>query len=269
MVFGDELASIYSPLSDKWSVPTQVTVKTTLNMRSVVHARGKVYMFGGNEYPTAFIWFSVEDGQWHNKIEDQPNYQMSTSYYDGDKLIYMVTCADKINPKVSRVQSFNIDTQQFNHIGDLPTYLEGSDLYVRCNQLIFVDGWTINANERLEIVFFNLTTLVHERSYPLPWTVRTSCYDGVDTLYLVADDCEFISVSLSTGQLRDLAPSPVKPNPFVLTCGPQRGALYYCKGANKNYQYSIKLNQWIHISDSPLGLGAEAICLLSDRQFKR
>ncbi|GAM23309.1 hypothetical protein SAMD00019534_064840 [Acytostelium subglobosum LB1] len=117
LVISKESMSIYSPMSDTWSLLDDKPMKWDTTLTSV-YVRGKVYMFSGNEEPSAFAWYSLDDGQWHNyDIKDASRYIESTSFFDGDKLIYIFTTDHN---EETWIYTFNIESQQFFCIGMLP-----------------------------------------------------------------------------------------------------------------------------------------------------
>ncbi|GAM23310.1 hypothetical protein SAMD00019534_064850 [Acytostelium subglobosum LB1] len=273
MVISEATISIYSPFSDTWSLLDHKPKKWETSLTSV-YARGKVYLFSGNEEPSTFAWYSLDDGQWYNYdiLEDNSDDYEAASYYDGDKLIYIATTDDEDE---SWIYTFNIETQQFSCIGQLPMYCDSRYHFVINNQLIFVDA-VLNRKDEEDssqtVEFFNLATLQIEKSYPLPWPVNTCCFDGKDILYMLSMVGEFLSISLVTGKITHRAspPGPVETN--TLSCGPEKGTLILLQGPNKNFRYSIRKNEWTCIADNIDLFDRDENFIplvLSDRPFRR
>ncbi|GAM25417.1 hypothetical protein SAMD00019534_085920 [Acytostelium subglobosum LB1] len=160
--------------------------------------------------------------------------------YDGDRHIYLVggfLIDGETNQRsiIERVDRFNIDTQQFDHVGAL-AIVTSTEIFFH-NNLIYVVGaeglHTFNVLSRETLEFLKFDTLV-----PI-----CSCFDGADNIYIMSKDT-FTRFTLSTKQSVQLSMGP-KPNKNqVIFYDGHRGLIFSFGNRSKSHQYSISDNEW-------------------------
>ncbi|GAM23311.1 hypothetical protein SAMD00019534_064860 [Acytostelium subglobosum LB1] len=271
IILAEDSISFYSPLSKTWSVINHQHIPWSI-LTTAVCANDLIFLFDGYDRPSIHTWFNLKRGEWERIIEKTSDYIKSSSSFDGGEMVYMlIDCVDDDNDQeqVSKVYRFNINEQKYDDLGNLPIYLARPQLYFQDNELICVDGITPEGQQSKSISVFNLTTKLLVRQVSLPWSVTSCCHDGNDLLYMLSEEGQFISVSMTTWKTTELAPLPFNEDVArnELCRGPQRGSLYYLQlNDDHNYRYSIRLNEWtkLDINDPVTRPNGNFVLLVSE-----
>ncbi|GAM25753.1 hypothetical protein SAMD00019534_089280 [Acytostelium subglobosum LB1] len=241
--------SLYSLEAAKWTT-IKSAFKRSLNgvTTSVVYARGSVYVFGGRKSQTSYSRYSLSEKQCYQaEMTGISGSSMISVCYDGDKHIYLVGGYDEDNGQVlDRVDSFNIDTQEFKQVGHLPvgvtmtcTYFHDDRVHVQASgRLLSFDAHTGNTDVLLPDMGTD--------------SFDPCCFDGVDNMYILAKD-SLIKFTLSNKQSIKLAKCPIdRPQGDIhrIIYDTRISSIMYLGGTGKNYQYSIKDEQWVQIPDN-------------------
>ncbi|GAM21796.1 hypothetical protein SAMD00019534_049710 [Acytostelium subglobosum LB1] len=267
MCIRSETYSFFSPMTNTWTVHEYEGDEYSGDLyTAAVYARGNAYIFGTNGDDT-YSRFSLADRQWHfeNKIEGgvKGGYYIST-VYDGDKTIYLVGGINKATE--NRVDTFNIETKQFQHLATLKNAIATSNLILHSNILYCFGGFNLEDT----YLIYNLVTK-EETIVNLPSRIDTFAYDGQDKVYIMfARGRQFTSMSLSTKRQSDLTPPPIKPDldfqseggvddgvdefgpqiNILCRCTSEPNTLLFLQGTDYNYRYSIKRDKWTKINDN-------------------
>ncbi|GAM23051.1 hypothetical protein SAMD00019534_062260, partial [Acytostelium subglobosum LB1] len=243
--------SMYSLATTKWQSIGNVFDRTFSGVyTSVVHARGHVYVFGGLDAPTTYSRYSLADQLCqHTTIADVSGGQSISACYDGDRLIYLV--GGSINNRyLDRVDVFDIDTQRFRHVGQLPYGLTFPQTYFYNDTIIVVCGAITGILEHTDILSFNIYTKttavlfkdVHRTNFV------TSCFDDDDNIYVLSKT-SFMRYTLSTKQVSKLMMGPT----YCYLCRIEYDDLFgivYVGGGGNNYRYSLQDDKWTRINDN-------------------
>ncbi|GAM24718.1 hypothetical protein SAMD00019534_078930 [Acytostelium subglobosum LB1] len=256
--FYNDSCSILDVDTGEWTVINDRCTPRVGIFKSVVYARGNVYVFGGDHTPNTYSRFSLAELKWHNDLEITgiDGGANIGACYDGDNLIYLV--GGYYNDRMlDRVDCFNIDTQQFATVGRLSVTTRVPYTFVNNNRLFIVGGYVdVQCRVTLtDILVFDLArkkcdTFIKTNFRPdesiLP------CYDGKDSIFIVGDETTTM-VSLS----KKLALTSVSIHTGYdnsLTClFTQSRGLVLLNGDGDNFIYSILQSQWIPLEgDDPL-----------------
>ncbi|GAM24695.1 hypothetical protein SAMD00019534_078700 [Acytostelium subglobosum LB1] len=195
--------SILSLDTGEWTVINDKCTPRERIFRSVVYARGNVYVFGGQGSADTYSRFSLIDQKWHNDLEiiGVDGGESISTCYDGDKLIYLVGGFHN-DKMLDRIDCFNIDTQQFSSVGRLSVPTRASHSFFRLGMIVIVGGY-VDAEYKVslkDILEFNSVTKICHVSLEtefLPNEPIHSCYDGLDHLFMMGDKSTLL-VDLST-----------------------------------------------------------------------
>ncbi|GAM22064.1 hypothetical protein SAMD00019534_052390 [Acytostelium subglobosum LB1] len=280
MCIGQDSYSLFNPISNEW---THVRDEGNKNIEylfmSTVYARGRVYLFGGGINDEAeqalYSRFNLDSRRWdlQQSIDNVSGGYTIASCYDGNQLIYLVGGISG-STYLTRVDSFNIDTQQFTHVGDLNQELTATYLVHHDNILYCIGGRSKDNPLSGKCIYtFNLTTK-EQTTVDLPTYVTSYCHDGRGMLYLYSK--AFNRMSLSTMELVTLATPPHCPlrmnNMVYSSTSPSREeTILLLQGHDFNFRYSIKHNEWTKINDNdPISKRDEhGMCVLYDKPIKQ
>ncbi|GAM22097.1 hypothetical protein SAMD00019534_052720 [Acytostelium subglobosum LB1] len=196
--------SLFSPTTHTWTLFEQEHEDVIVSNRGFAHvyARGNIYLFGGFKNATTYSRFSLADRKWHHQNQmvgvddDMEGRENIGLCYNGDQLIYLVGGTEPDGTLSSRIDSFNIDTQRYTHIGDLIGGITHAFVALRNNVLHCIqlasddddddDDDNINYQEII-IYSYDLITnkLAQEYRFPAKPCV-SAVYDGDDKFHLFA-----------------------------------------------------------------------------------
>ncbi|GAM24694.1 hypothetical protein SAMD00019534_078690 [Acytostelium subglobosum LB1] len=201
--FWKDSCSMLSLDTGEWTVINDKCTPRKRISRSVVYARGNVYVFGGQGSPSTYSRFSLIDQKWNNDLEiiGVDGGESISTCYDGDKRIYLVGGFhnDKL---LDRVDCFNIDTQQFSSVGRLSVPTRASHSFIHNNRIIVVGGHVdVEGNVSLtDILEYNIATKECVVSLEIdinPDEAIDACYDGVDNVIIMGGDESTLLVDMS------------------------------------------------------------------------
>ncbi|GAM22475.1 hypothetical protein SAMD00019534_056500 [Acytostelium subglobosum LB1] len=260
---------VFSLDTFKWK-PYQNVFQNVLSMRvdnptlSTVYARGHIYQFGGDFTPTRYIRLSLADKSCYDgKIVGVNGGYYISSCFDGDKYIYLVGGIMDYK-RLNRVDRFNIDTHQFEHVCQLQTPLVNDKGGLHChknNKLYMVNKLN---DSGYQVKTFDLLT--HAQVFLLEVTSNGSqyqndCFDGIDNIYIKTSSA-FHRITLSSKQKTILAKCPASNNNLLYD--PTLGRIFSIGGKNDNYQYSVQNDKWVLIKDNGrMKTRVAPFCLLS------
>ncbi|GAM24719.1 hypothetical protein SAMD00019534_078940 [Acytostelium subglobosum LB1] len=182
--------SMLSLDTGEWTVIDDKCTPRERIFRSVVYARGNVYVFGGEGSANTYSRFSLIDQKWHNDLEiiGVDGGESISTCYDGNKLIYLVGGFhnDKL---LDRIDCFNIDTQQFSTVGRLTFGTRASHSIIYKNKIIVSGGYVdVECEVSLtDILTFQLDKKICYQFLKTGFNgdmVTQSCYDGRDYLFM-------------------------------------------------------------------------------------
>ncbi|GAM21861.1 hypothetical protein SAMD00019534_050360 [Acytostelium subglobosum LB1] len=216
MVYKTDEYSLFSPMTNTWTVIKEGGIYNGA-YHSAVYAHGYIYMFGGQKDDlTKYCRFSIATREWQRNI---PIVGVSGgtfihTCYDGDRHIYLIGGEDdECIGALTRLASFNIDTQQFTHVGDFNLSLYPDTTIIYSNVIYaFIDS---EDKERIHIQSFNVITKQQDEYALMPGR------NGSDVF-----------------------------NDILCRCTSEPGTLMLLNGKDMNYQYSIKLDEWSKINDN-------------------
>ncbi|GAM19721.1 hypothetical protein SAMD00019534_028960, partial [Acytostelium subglobosum LB1] len=249
--------SLYSLDTRQWVNHPRENEKTNVD-KAVVYAQGHVYCFGCMGSST-YDKFSVADHQWRYDIPIdtiQGGYDISVCY-DGNRFIYLVGGTEQDGHTLNRVDRFNIETQEFSHVGELPQDVDKATTFVK-------DGELYVACQFREIMVMNLKTL-QTRYLRLDLSLyieRMFCFDSKDTLYCL-DAHGFFAVTLSTEKIVVLGAAHQFEYYSHLHWTPEHGIFITNGKGNKHVSYSVENDQWEDTQiDAELFNTCYGICLI-------
>ncbi|GAM22108.1 hypothetical protein SAMD00019534_052830 [Acytostelium subglobosum LB1] len=262
-----ECYTLYSPITNTW---TKVQNGVVFEYSSTaVYARGNVYLFGGQGSEPTYSRYSLADRQWHHNLpmvgEGVQSGLEASLCYDGDRTIYLVggeiqDAMGEIIKRMTRIDSFNIETLEFKHIGDFkyPSSLafvihHNNILYLfdGCIYLEFQDG------EQFGCYFTYDLATKEENTIKMGTTMESLAYDGEGNVYIIyKDDGKFFHYSILTKIGTELMAPPPAPQHQEEEFGrnliwytPEKGTILYLRGKGMNCKYSTRLNQWTELQD--------------------
>ncbi|GAM25415.1 hypothetical protein SAMD00019534_085900 [Acytostelium subglobosum LB1] len=215
-----------------------------------VYVRGNFYTFGSVVEPNVYTRYSLAEKKLYRaEIAGVCGGVFISVCFDGDRYIYLVGGVDtdmgniKINAVYDRVDRFNIDTQQFEHVGKLSTPVMMANTFFHKGMVYVIYGAVIFS--------FDIQTLTTQvlRSTPTTITTIASCFDGNDNVYILSSE-KFIRFTLSTKTEVQLTMSPIFVQLHGLIYDGSHGSLIYLGGVGKNHQYSIQDNKWSLLNDN-------------------
>ncbi|GAM26903.1 hypothetical protein SAMD00019534_100780 [Acytostelium subglobosum LB1] len=217
-------------------------------------------MFGGSSSPLTYSRYSLADRQWYTAdIVGVIGGRSMSTCYDGDKYIYLMGGIDNIKEWYSdRVDCYDIECQQFKHIGTLPYKLSNPSVaYNKSTQSIIVVGKMDSVGNRYqEVLSFNLNTLktsVIIKDLKLN-SMSVCAIDGHDgNVYVLnSHDHTFKRYNLSTKRLTNLSTPPSSMASYYSTVLNDRlfNSLIFIHFTTQSMRYSIKDDQWIQSSQA-------------------
>ncbi|GAM20115.1 hypothetical protein SAMD00019534_032900 [Acytostelium subglobosum LB1] len=261
--FGQHACSLFNPATQCAIVLKDGFKPRTGILTAMISARESLYVFGGMESPGTYSRFTLADHQWTN---DNPMSGIESGYgisacFDGDKHIYLVGGMHPNDSYMNRVDCFDIETQKFRHIGQLPVSLGSAHTFFHDGKVYVVGGFYSTNNQHGMILSFNINTLVCEvivNGLDLGSNVISCCFDGDSNVYIYTN-C-FFRVSLVNKLRNNLSPvtvsrsngyhqeSQVLTGPNLIFYDKEYGILFL-RGKGNNFQYSVTDNKWVALSD--------------------
>ncbi|GAM24720.1 hypothetical protein SAMD00019534_078950, partial [Acytostelium subglobosum LB1] len=245
--FWNDSCSMYALDTGEWTVIDDKFTPRTRIFRSVVYARGNVYVFGGRGSPNTYSRFSLIDQKWHNDLEIigvDGGTNISTCY-DGDKLIYLVGGFqnDKL---LDRIDCFNIDTQQFS-VG-LTTPSIDSNIFIQYNKIFIVGGFVDTESKvaLTDVVVFDIASQMCElpiKTVYRPDASMISGFNGKDIIFIVGNDVATeVYLSKKKSDNRPIVHTGYHSNiPCVYT---QSHGLLLINGEGDNFRLSRMTDKW-------------------------
>ncbi|GAM25416.1 hypothetical protein SAMD00019534_085910 [Acytostelium subglobosum LB1] len=242
--------SSFSLETHKWTRITPILdrpINTTY--LSLKYVRGNIYSFGGLGNPNVYSRFSLAERKlYHMDMPDGFAGSCLPTCYDGDHYIYIVGGIEvdpitrKEKARFDRVDRFNIDTGQFDHIGNLTFKPMIADTFFHNNliHVVYPFGvytFNVDSGETKEILKY--TPLRH----------NMNCFDGVDNIYMM-NNLSFSRFSLSTKQSVQLPLFEGIESGRNIVYVKSHDSIIYFGGTGKNHQYSISDNKWTLINDN-------------------
>ncbi|GAM18950.1 hypothetical protein SAMD00019534_021250 [Acytostelium subglobosum LB1] len=235
-------------------------------MNSVVSSPTKIYIFGGANRSHSFISFLHQSFQWSTPMDiplgRRGGAGISTCY-DGDKYIYLTGGYFK-DVYLARIDRVNVETEAFERVGELSARNCQALTFVRNKELYVVGGLNDN-EERRSLLIYNIAnnqSRVHIPDLGFNSSIVGSCYDGGDLVYILDDESQFYSMSLTTKDRKDLH-TPLEGKlsskySMVHFNGDSSDPAYlnhkyiYLIGGKTygNHLYSVFDDRWIHINDN-------------------
>ncbi|GAM20119.1 hypothetical protein SAMD00019534_032940 [Acytostelium subglobosum LB1] len=230
---------------------------------ATVYASNNVYVFGGTESPNTYSRLYLPELRWYNDlpITSIDGGQSISTCYDGDRHIYLV--GGIINGyRSNRVDRFNIVTQQFSHVGSLPTPLNSAGVFFHSGKLYVIGGYHTNDTQLGTILSFDVTTPhcdIHTYGLNVGQSI-SHFFDGKD-IYLLSTN-GFFRVNLASKEVKGLT-QPKSTDYHKLFFD---GKIRLLVGIGNNMEYSKESDNWKQLNDNyrsePLGLHA-GMCLIN------
>ncbi|EFA78315.1 myotubularin-related protein [Heterostelium album PN500] len=196
-------------------IPAVTVTKYTL--QSVICARdNSVYIFDG--HPNRYYRFNMTT-QRIDKSEPITGISWAysiTTCYDGDKYIYL-TGGQSTSSNISRVDRFNIETQQFEKLGSTGSknfhalsFYHNDQVYIVANR----DG----KEHLLSLIAFNVKThavsiIIQDMGFHI--STDCICFDGKELIYFVDYYNNFYCTSIVT-KMKKLLDNPPNIKPFSM-----------------------------------------------------
>ncbi|GAM21863.1 hypothetical protein SAMD00019534_050380 [Acytostelium subglobosum LB1] len=185
MCLGSGEYSMFSPMTNTWKLVNEKVIENIDDgtYKTFVYARGYVYMFGGyGDDFTTYSRFSLATREWQRSpMVGIPGGTYMTSCYDGDRHIYLLGGnGDDENVEdvaLTRIACFDIDTQQFTHVGDFKDAPRADAAIIHSNVIYSIDSpqlIRVNEQPRIVIKSFNVVTK-QEDEYTLMQGNMGSC----------------------------------------------------------------------------------------------
>ncbi|GAM22473.1 hypothetical protein SAMD00019534_056480 [Acytostelium subglobosum LB1] len=226
--------SVLSLDTFKWTSHRNVLPrKVDHSSTATVYIRGHIYQFGGHTSPKRYTRISLADNKCHDaNIVGVSGGSYISTCFDGDKYIYLVGGLGDIKRQKS-VDRFNIDTLQFEHVGELLTpFTDG--LHHHNNKLYLVESMVDGNNVTCigyRIKTFDLLTRTNEILMEIKCTeyIESACFDGIDNFFVKTN--EFHRVTLSSKLVTVLEQCPSFGN--LMYDATADGVIFSIGGKNK------------------------------------
>ncbi|GAM22560.1 hypothetical protein SAMD00019534_057350, partial [Acytostelium subglobosum LB1] len=243
--------SMFSLQSMKWSIIRKETSGPCRSVQTaIVYASGSAYIFGGRQHPSNYCKYTLATNtSTYYPINGIIGCRSISACHDGDKHIYIIG-GEHESKTLNRVDCFNIETVQFNEVGNIPVGLFQSSTYFLIDTLYIVGGIMNDNYYHLDIISFNVrthvsTVIVKDVGGGAP--VLSSCFDGSDNIFILTDK-ELISYSLSNQQSTKLAKHPTDGKHVHRIIYDGMFGILYIGGKGMNYRYSEE--KWTLLEDN-------------------
>ncbi|EFA75998.1 hypothetical protein PPL_10577 [Heterostelium album PN500] len=179
--------------------------------------------------------------------------------YDGDKTIYLLGGrSDKGN--ILSLDSYDLDTKEFKKLLDLDQQRHGAFSCYLDGKVYFLGGFTISGHgvfgEFKSILQYDCATNKLEmyiNELPLFGKTIGCCFDGIDSIYLLVSNGNFLKITIPTKSTTSLrSPSipkyPDTRRPLIYVSNENDPSIYFI-GSTKygNHCFSLKTNSWIQL----------------------
>ncbi|GAM19457.1 hypothetical protein SAMD00019534_026320 [Acytostelium subglobosum LB1] len=242
--------SVLSLESSRWTHRDTLLPLTHI-ASSVVHAGNYIYVFGGKETPKSYLRYSLDANMqlYTGVIDGVDGGRAISACYDGDKLIYLVGGSDD-DKFLNRVDCFDISTQQFKKVGQLPLGMGFARVHYHRETLLVIGGETQSLKGNRDIISFNVNTRLSKVIIKdiLNDYLDQSCYNGRDNIYLLTKSYALTKFTLSNKQTTSLQ-CPLKLLQCPLIYDRYTDIIYRLGGKGKNYSYSTQDDLWRLLDD--------------------
>eukprot|EP01133_Synstelium_polycarpum_P007294 gene7294-8482_t len=236
-----------------------------LMWNSAINTGSAIYSFGGftgeeSRYFNTYERFDFQTRTW--TMEDVPfGGDYLTTCYDGHRYAYISGMQFKLYRFDTHTNSVELVGYlqyqlRYNHhfIHDGHLYSVGGVLDERVNNRIYMtnlDDDNHNHNNNITKVLKKRTFMDQIFDIPKKSSILSSCFDGLEFIYLISDSNRFIRVSIKSKEIRQLQSHPECEINHYLTMiySALDTRIYYVNGG-QSHIYNITTDQW-HKFDTP------------------
>ncbi|GAM19355.1 hypothetical protein SAMD00019534_025300 [Acytostelium subglobosum LB1] len=185
-------------------------------LNSVVSYGENIYVFGGSNKSHTYSIYSTRSLKCmsFNDIGTGRGGASIATCFDGQRYIYMVGGYNK-DTYLRRVDRFDIETLEFVTIGELTLPVCQALVFLH-NRDLYVVGGRNEKGEVRQVQTFNLEARlsgIFLEDIEFAQSIITSCFDGVDLIYIMDNESEFFTISLKT-RTKTVLNSPFSAQPL-------------------------------------------------------
>ncbi|GAM28639.1 hypothetical protein SAMD00019534_118150 [Acytostelium subglobosum LB1] len=245
----------------KWSSLSEDREKRSYMVNSVIHARGYVYVFGGDTKLNTYSRFSVKHQRWDllGTIINEEGGSGISVCYDGVRFAYLI--GGQMNGLLTRIDQMDLETHEFARLGNLPVPIRFAYSFYHDRILYVVGGMGNRVDDGDQHSIFKFdpvsrsTTFLLDGTFEFNHELVSCCFDGREFLYLLDVESNFFRFSIQT-KARTVLPRPtLKNNPqrkYKCQMLMLKSKLIYFIGGREhnNFTFNIDLNQWLPLGDN-------------------